>query len=223
MPELDGYGVLKILASNPQFATVPFIFLTISLKSWPQKRHVIRRQRLHHQTFWRCRFVGIDCHSFEKVILTPAESHPWNHSMPYPSTTSMKNLKRFSGFFELRRFRKKDIIFWRRQQRHSTSIFGWRQSQGFPYQRVWQGIDHPHRQWQRSTRIFWMCSIISPTQKVPKPWRIVPSDSYPSKFYWPLLYGSRFFALSLMKHLAVYTTILENGLVHRAHSSVRKK
>ncbi|MBK7009832.1 MAG: response regulator [Saprospiraceae bacterium] len=23
-PELDGYGVLKILASNPQFATVPF-------------------------------------------------------------------------------------------------------------------------------------------------------------------------------------------------------
>lgn len=28
MPELDGYGVLKILASNPQFATVPFIFLT---------------------------------------------------------------------------------------------------------------------------------------------------------------------------------------------------
>ncbi|MBK8699212.1 MAG: response regulator [Saprospiraceae bacterium] len=224
MPELDGYGVLKILASNPQFATVPFIFLTAKA----EKVDLRKGMSLGASDYITKPFDDADLLESIQVrlrrsdLVTPAESNHMKSLDAVPSNYFNEKLKAFSQDFELRRFRKKDIIF--EEGNNARYIYFLEEGKV----RVFRTNEFGK---ELTTRIVNGAEVLGfldvlnskPYSKSAQSLEESTIRMIPVKNFIDLFYTDRDFSLSLMKHLAVYAGILETGLVHQAYSSVRRK
>lgn len=116
MPELDGYGVLRILSKNPKTSSIPFIFLSAKA----EKQDFRRGMQLGADDYLTKPFDDVDLLDTIELRLKKAEQ--LNNSAE--NTSSNNNLKTFidveGGFQklldlsndrEVRHYRKKDRIF----------------------------------------------------------------------------------------------------------------
>lgn len=224
MPELDGYGVLKILASNPQFATVPFIFLTAK----SEKVDLRKGMSLGASDYITKPFDDSDLLESIAVrlkksdLVTPAESHHMKSLDAIPSNYFNDKLRTFAAEFELRKFRKKDVIF----EEGNNARYIYFLDEGKI--RVFRTNDFGKELTTRivnAHEVFGFLDVLNskPYSKSAQTLEDSNIRLIPIKNFIDLFYTDHDFALSMMKHLAIYSTILENGLVHQAYSSVRKK
>lgn len=113
MPDLDGYGVLHILNSDPDMASIPFIFLTAKA----DKADMRTGMNLGADDYITKPFYGLDLLKVIEVRLRKSKYIKANYTNDMTSVTHLKdraNELRNHKLFEhqhTRLFRKKEFIF----------------------------------------------------------------------------------------------------------------
>jgi CRP-like cAMP-binding protein/CheY-like chemotaxis protein len=114
MPELDGYGVLRILSKNPKTSTIPFIFLTAKA----EKTDFRKGMNLGADDYLTKPFD--DSELLEVIELRLHKSERINKEFEANETglksfineaRGIKELQALSADREIRHYRKKDFIF----------------------------------------------------------------------------------------------------------------
>ena len=116
MPELDGYGVLRILSKNPKTNSIPFIFLSAKA----EKQDFRRGMQMGADDYLTKPFDDVDL--LDAIELRLKKSEKLNNSTKdSPSSRGLKTFIDEEGGFqkliklsnnrEIRHYRKKDIIF----------------------------------------------------------------------------------------------------------------
>ena len=224
MPELDGYGVLKILSSNPQFATIPFIFLTAKA----EKIDLRKGMSLGASDYITKPFDDADLLESISIrlkkseMVTSNESHHMKTLDAIPANYFNEKLKTFASEFENRNFRKKDIIF---EEGNNARYIYFLETGKIRIFRTNEFGKELTTRLINANEVFGFLDVLNnkPYSKSAQALEDSSMRLIPIKSFIDLFYSDRDFSLSLMKHLAVYATILETSLVHQAYSSVRRK
>lgn len=112
MPELDGYGVLKILNNNPKTRNIPFIFLTAKV----EKEDFRKAMMLGASDFLTKPCTDVDLLEAIEVRLKKNETNGINDKI-FDNTQQLKkdfSTEKWEEIFagkEVRKYRKKSIIF----------------------------------------------------------------------------------------------------------------
>jgi len=114
MPELDGYGVLHILNSDPATAGIPFIFLTAKA----DKNDFRAGMNLGADDYITKPFDGLDLLKVVEMRLKKNElmkstfsNNPADVSAFFSKTRELKDFQKLSENRPTRSFKKKDLIF----------------------------------------------------------------------------------------------------------------
>lgn len=113
MPELDGYGVLHILHSEPETATIPFVFITAKA----DKKDLRNGMNLGADDYLTKPFESTDLLKMVEVRLKKREQlQGRGNTMEevsefFSKTREMKEFQKLAENRPVRTFRKKDIIF----------------------------------------------------------------------------------------------------------------
>jgi CRP-like cAMP-binding protein len=114
MPELDGYGVLHILNSDPETANIPFIFLTAKA----DKSDFRAGMNLGADDYITKPFDGVDLLKVVEMRLRKSEflkssfgHSPGDVSAFFSKAREMKDFQKLSENRPVRAFKKKDLIF----------------------------------------------------------------------------------------------------------------
>ncbi len=114
MPELDGYGVVHILNSNPETANIPFIFLTAKA----DKSDFRTGMNLGADDYITKPFDGVDLLKVVEMRLKKSEllksnfaNNPGDVSAFFSKAREMKDFQKLSENRPVRSFKKKDLIF----------------------------------------------------------------------------------------------------------------
>lgn len=114
MPELDGYGVVHILNSNPETANIPFIFLTAKA----DKSDFRTGMNLGADDYITKPFDGVDLLKVVEMRLKKSEllksnfaNNPGDVSAFFSKAREMKDFQKLSENRPVRSFKKKDHIF----------------------------------------------------------------------------------------------------------------
>jgi CRP-like cAMP-binding protein len=114
MPELDGFGVLKILSNNPQTAGIPFIFLTAKADRSDQRMGM----DLGADDYITKPFDGSELLKVVDVrlrkhehIVSSAESKIEDLDQFYSHARQLKEFQNLSQNRVIRKIRKKDFIY----------------------------------------------------------------------------------------------------------------
>ncbi|MBK8111932.1 MAG: cyclic nucleotide-binding domain-containing protein [Saprospiraceae bacterium] len=140
-------------------------------------------------------------------LVTPAESHHMKSLDAIPSNYFNDKLKTFATEFELRRFRKKDVIF--EEGNNARYIYFLEEGKI----RVFRTNDFGKELTTRivnAHEVFGFLDVLNskPYSKSAQTLEDSNIRLIPIKNFIDLLHRSRF-CLSMMKHLAIYSTILE--------------
>lgn len=114
MPELDGYGVVHILNSDPETASIPFIFLTAKA----DKSDFRTGMNLGADDYITKPFDGVDLLKVVEMRLKKSEllksrigNTPGNVSAFFSKARELKDFQKLSENRPVRSFKKKDLIF----------------------------------------------------------------------------------------------------------------
>jgi CRP-like cAMP-binding protein len=114
MPELDGYGVLHILNSEPDTASIPFIFLTAKA----DKSDFRMGMNMGADDYITKPFDGIDLLRVVEMRLKKKEllkasfgSEPHEVSAFFSKARELKEFQKLSENRPVRNFKKRDLIF----------------------------------------------------------------------------------------------------------------
>jgi CRP-like cAMP-binding protein len=113
MPELDGYGVLHILHSEPDTATIPFVFITAKA----DKKDLRQGMNLGADDYLTKPFESTDLLKMvevrlkKKSLMESQANTPEQVSEFFSKTREIKDFQKLSENRPVRNFRKKDIIF----------------------------------------------------------------------------------------------------------------
>lgn len=114
MPELDGYGVVHILNSNPDTANIPFIFLTAKA----DRSDFRAGMNLGADDYITKPFDGVDLLKVVEMRLKKSEqlksaqaNDPGDVSAFFSKAREMKDFQKLSANRPSRSFKKKDLIF----------------------------------------------------------------------------------------------------------------
>jgi CRP-like cAMP-binding protein/CheY-like chemotaxis protein len=112
MPELDGYGVLKILNNNPKTRNIPFIFLTAKI----EKEDFRKGMMLGASDFLTKPCTDVDLLEAIEVRLKKNETNGINdkifdHTQQLKKDFSIQKWEEIFAGKEVRKYRKKSIIF----------------------------------------------------------------------------------------------------------------
>lgn len=114
MPELDGYGVLHILNTKPETASIPFIFLTAKA----DKNDFRAGMNLGADDYITKPFDGVDLLKVVETRLKRREllrtnfgGNPWEVSAFFSKSRELKEFRKLSENRPARSFKKKDLIF----------------------------------------------------------------------------------------------------------------
>jgi CRP-like cAMP-binding protein/CheY-like chemotaxis protein len=113
MPELDGYGVLHILHSEPDTATIPFVFITAKA----DKKDLRQGMNLGADDYLTKPFESTDLLKMvevrlkKKAMMESQANTPEQVSEFFSKTREIKDFQKLSENRPVRNFRKKDIVF----------------------------------------------------------------------------------------------------------------
>ena len=113
MPELDGYGVLRILNQNPKTATIPFIFLTAKA----EKSDFRKGMNLGADDYLTKPFEDVELMEVIEIRLKKSEQlnkvfeNNEEGLRSFINARGMQELQALSHDRETRHYRKKDFIF----------------------------------------------------------------------------------------------------------------
>lgn len=114
MPELDGYGVVHILNSNPETTNIPFIFLTAKADISDFRTGM----NLGSDDYITKPFDGVDLLKVVEMRLRKSEllksnfaNNPGDVSAFFSKAREMKDFQKLSENRPVRSFKKKDLIF----------------------------------------------------------------------------------------------------------------
>jgi DNA-binding response OmpR family regulator len=114
MPELDGYGVLHILNSDPDTASIPFIFLTAKA----DRSDFRTGMNLGADDYITKPFDGVDLLKVVEMRLKKNElmksafgNSPQDVSAFFNKTRELKDFQKLAENRPSRSFKKKDLIF----------------------------------------------------------------------------------------------------------------
>lgn len=113
MPELDGYGVLHILHSEPDTATIPFVFITAKA----DKKDLRQGMNLGADDYLTKPFESTDLLKMvevrlkKKALMESQANTPEQVSEFFSKTREIKDFQKLSENRPVRNFRKKDIVF----------------------------------------------------------------------------------------------------------------
>lgn len=114
MPELDGYGVVHILNSNPETANIPFIFLTAKA----DKSDFRTGMNLGADDYITKPFDGVDLLKVVEMRLKKSAllksnfaNNPGDVRAFFSKAREMKDFQKLSENRPVRSFKKKDLIF----------------------------------------------------------------------------------------------------------------
>ncbi|MBL7851843.1 MAG: response regulator [Cyclobacteriaceae bacterium] len=113
MPELDGYGVLHILHSEPETALLPFVFITAKA----DKKDLRHGMNLGADDYLTKPFESTDLLKMvevrlkKKAMMETQANTPEEVSEFFSKTREIKDFQKLSENRPVRNFRKKDIIF----------------------------------------------------------------------------------------------------------------
>jgi CRP/FNR family transcriptional regulator, polysaccharide utilization system transcription regulator len=224
MPELDGYGVLHIIANNPSLATIPFIFLT----SKSEKIDLRKGMSLGANDYITKPFddldllQSIDIQLHKKELIDLKENFKLKTLEVVSSNYFNEKIKEIHLDYELRSYRKKELVFEEgtkakyiyfivrgKVKIYRTNDFGKElttrivsDGETFGFLDLLNG-----KSYSKSAQ-FMEDTIVS---------------LIPIKKFLDLFNEDSAFTLSLVKHLAMNSSILESGNLHHAYSSVRRK
>lgn len=224
MPELDGYGVLKILNSNPFWSTIPFIFLTAKA----EKSDWRRGMSLGANDYLTKPFDDADLLESIEIRLRKSKSEKSQDgsnlkSFDNVSITHFNSImKKLALEHEERQIKKREIIF--EAGNNVKNVFFLIKGKVRIYRTNDIGkelttriVTHDeafgfidainYKSYTKSAQALDDCTLI-----------YIPTPKFLS-----LLATDMDFAISLLKLQASYATITENAMLHQAYSSVRKK
>lgn len=224
MPDLDGYGVLHIINSNPQFATIPFIFLTAKA----EKTDFRKGMSLGANDYITKPFDDLDLlQSIEvqlhkKQIAEQKENSKLRNINTISSNYFHEKIGELHQAYEIRNFKKKDIVF----EEGTMVRYVYYLVKGKI--KIFRGNEFGK---ELTTRLinprepFGFLDLINgkPYSKSAQVLEDSIVSLIPTKVFMDLFAEDNLFVLSLTKHLAVSSTILEVATLHHAYSSVRRK
>ena len=114
MPDLDGFGVLKILNNNPKTTNIPFIFLTAKV----EKEDMRKGMMLGASDFLTKPCTDVDLLEAIEVRLQKNErlrdsfqEHIWDHTQQLKKDFTTDQWDEIFKGKEVRHYRKKSVIF----------------------------------------------------------------------------------------------------------------
>jgi CheY-like chemotaxis protein len=223
MPELDGFGLLKIISSIPNLATIPFIFLTAKT----EKTDFRRGMSLGASDYITKPYDDMD-------LLQSIETRLKNKQLEKDMINHLQNVWNISANYfndkmvdvaaisEKRTFKKKDVIF--EEGTNIKNIYFLNKGQVRTFRINEFGKELTTRLVKPGEMFGFMDATNNkPYSKSAQCLEQCEVSVIPMTTYLNMLIEDHQFALSLLKHMTIYANILENSLTHQAYSSVRKK
>ncbi len=225
MPEIDGYGVLKILNSNPIWASIPLIFLTAK----SDKVDFRKGMSLGASDYITKPFDDLDLLSSIEMRLKRGQTIYGSSSSPIsnqfeviPHDYILKKCEELTNKSEVRQFKRKDIII--REGQMPRYVYLLKEGKAKAYRSSEQAKDLITRL-VCPNEFFGILDVLN-HKTYSKTVEVIEDalvNLIPAKDFMDLVFADSAFALSLLRHKAAYTTIIENRLLDLAYNSVRKK
>ena len=224
MPELDGYGVLKVLNNNPNLATIPFIFLTAKV----EKSDFRRGMMLGATDYITKPFDDqelmevVEIRLKKNANLSPANESSMLGLQDVDLTKFKSKIKELSEGREIRSYRKRELVF--EEAQNSRYIYFVVSGKIRTYIVNDTGKEFS-TQIYTNGEVFGIVDLINdrPYSKYAAAIEDSKLALIPSSAFMDLVNKDKEVQFSLIKLLASYYNNHELALVHQAYSSVRKK
>lgn len=224
MPELDGFGVLKILSGTPHLATIPFIFLTAKAEKFDFRKGM----SLGASDYITKPFDDTDLLQSIETRLKIHEYIPSHEKSQLKTLESINSnyfndkLKVMSESCESKKYKKREVVF--EEGTIVRNIFFVEKGSVRIFRTNEFGKELTTRIVKKDESMGFIDGLnLRPYSKSAQCLEETILKLIPVKTYLEVFSEDKDFSLSLLKHLAVYSNILEVGLLHQAYSSVRKK
>lgn len=222
MPELDGFGVLRILSQNPVTATIPFIFLTAKT----EKSDFRKGMSLGADDYITKPFDDVDLLNAIEIRLNKHEKFM---KMQGPNGTGFVNPERgmealmnLAQDREERSYRKKDYIF--REGEYPKQVFFLNKGKVKTYKANDDGKELIMSLYKEGDFLGFLPMLQSTTYPETA---VALEDSIisiiPQKDFFELLHNNPSVASNFLKNLAKELTEKEDQLIDLAYNSVRKR
>lgn len=221
MPELDGYGVLHILSSDPETADIPFVFLTARA----DLKDVRAGMNMGADDYITKPFDEVDLLKVIEVRLKKkarASKESEGDSSPFSKTKELREFQKLSENRVLRTFRKKDFLFMEGQS--PNDLFFINRGSVKTYKINYDGKELITRMYHAGEYLGYVPLLEE------KPYAenaealeetevsIIPKDEFLS-----LIYSSKDVARKFLKLLSVSLDENEKRLLELAYQSVRQR
>lgn len=224
MPELDGYGVLKIINRNPSLMHIPFMFLTAkSEKTDFRKGMGLGANDYITKPFDDVELLeAIEMRLQKSAALRVKEGTPQGHRQFFDEAKGEEQFKNLTQNREARKYRKKDAIYEFGQ--YPKWLYYVVSGQIKCYQTNELGKELITHVYGPGDYFGFLPLLIdarysaSATALSESTILMIPPDDFKS-----LLFNNRDMAAKFMKMLAIYSVHTEKQLIDLAYSSVRKK
>ncbi len=224
MPELDGFGVMKILQSNVQFSHIPLIFLTAKT----EKADLRKGMSLGAVDYITKPFDDTDLITSIELRLQKAENNAninANHFLNLehlPKEYVINKLTEICSQADVLNMRKKDTLF--SEGQHPRYIYLILSGKV----RVVQTNDIGKELTIRIIKENELCGFLDPinNKDYTKSAYVLEDCSYKQisvKDFLHLIVTDQQFGLSMLKFMSLYINVLENEVIDQAYSSVRRK
>lgn len=222
MPELDGFGVLRILSQNPVTANIPFIFLTAKT----EKSDFRKGMSLGADDYITKPFDDVDLLNAIEVRLKKHEKHmkaqgPNGTGFVNPER-GMEALMNLAQDREERSYRKKDYIF--REGEYPKQVFYLNKGKVKTYKSNDDGKELIMSLYKEGDFLGFLPMLQSTTYPETA---VALEDSIisiiPQKDFFELLHNNPSVASNFLKNLAKELTEKEDQLIELAYNSVRKR
>jgi CRP/FNR family transcriptional regulator, polysaccharide utilization system transcription regulator len=224
MPELDGYGVMKILQSNTQFSHIPLIFLTAKT----EKTDLRKGMSLGAVDYISKPFDDTDLLTSIELRLQKAENNININSNQFlnlehlPKEYVINKLNEISSQADVLHMRKKDTLF--SEGHHPRYIYLILSGKV----RIVRTNDMGKELTIRIVKENEFCGFMDPinNKDYSKSGYVLEDCSYKQisvKDFLQLILMDHHFGLSMIKYMSLYINILENAVIDQAYSSVRRK
>jgi CRP-like cAMP-binding protein/CheY-like chemotaxis protein len=222
MPELDGFGVLRILSQNPVTASIPFIFLTAKT----EKSDFRKGMSLGADDYITKPFDDVDLLNAIEVRLNKHEKFmktqgPNGTGFVNPER-GMEALMNLAQDREERSYRKKDYIF--REGEYPKQVFFLNKGKVKTYKANDDGKELIMSLYKEGDFLGFLPMLQSTTY----PETAVALEDciisiIPQKDFFELLHNNPSVASNFLKNLAKELTEKEDQLIDLAYNSVRKR
>lgn len=218
MPELDGYGVLKILADNSNTAHIPFIFLTAK----SEKADFRKGMNLGADDYLTKPFQDLDLLDAVETRLKKAHSDNGKSNGTAEPKYSLEDLEKLPEDRESKIYRKKEIVY--SEGKYPRFLFYLKYGKVKTYKVNEDGKEYITNIFKTGD-YFGYNALLQGSKYHENATALEESDIaiIPSEEFMELIYGAKEIADRFIKLLANDLDEAEKRLIHLAYDSVRKR